>query len=713
MGPPRDAPPTGWNKWVRSSLAAPAPAPAAAPAAGQDARQPSVHVIFCVDNSGSMRNTDAASDDGSALSRAVAVSHCCRDLIAQQRSYETGQLYSLILFDDEAEIVFTRAATASAAARLQGTDWRPKRGTQFSIAWRAVERLVDASERDVPVHVVFLSDGRPGDLPVHLPSPGTEKTTVRVRKQEIPSAPAIVRKLAETRLELLTIHAVAIGDEDSAWLKRLISIAEGAGANASFMNPKEMNLRLSENSAAGTGQQSEPSAPAQQLMPPPPVASLGARPMLPPPAPRTMADAFSQIASSLTSSIATGGAKPRVERAESYEAKDAWETQPDDVTLWKGHKLKLNDGDEGQTWEPLESRVRLRKQPFDKGGQRNAFHLFFESNVDLPPAVLCPITGQLMIDPVVYDGLTYDRAAIEKLLPDARGAKLQPNLRLREECRRVIQELPRTSDHFVAKESRFKDDWNARLKSHKLSMRTAMEAQRLADEFNSCTPVHWPIISVLPASIYRLAPANTKAVNPSSYRYVSVEPYLEGEYHKFNGNNGYRGRVASELDKLYDGIAQTFTHWSYQHSLLESEKALMVCDIQGVGYQYTDATVCSEERRFGSTDHGESGFEAFFMTHRCNELCEKLNLTRVALGAAGGAGPSRNTATSMIEIIRTNHLNQRKRQRDIETREMQAAVKHGRKEPGNVPGSIRHVHNGVALVTDGDHRVGITAYPKK
>ena len=44
---------------------------------------------------------------------------------------------------------------------------------------------------------------------------------------------------------------------------------------------------------------------------------------------------------------------------------------------------------------------------------------------------------------------------------------------------------------------------------------------------------------------------------------------------------------------------------------------------------------------------------------------------------------------------------------------MQAAVKHGRKEPGNAPGSVRHSHNGVAVVTDREHRVGITAFPTR
>mmetsp|Transcript_31551 Transcript_31551/g.77754 ORF Transcript_31551/g.77754 Transcript_31551/m.77754 type:complete len:142 (-) Transcript_31551:682-1107(-) len=137
----------------------------------------------------------------------------------------------------------------------------------------------------------------------------------------------------------------------------------------------------------------------------------------------------------------------------------------------------------------------------------------------------------------------------------------------------------------------------------------------------------------------------------------------------------------------------------------------MVCDIQGVGYQYTDVTVCSDDRRFGKTDLGEAGFDGFFRTHRCNELCKRLNLTNVTPEDDSATGASRGTATSAIEIIRTKHLIRRKREREIETREMQAAVKHGRKEPGKTSGTVKHVHKGVVLVTDSDHRCGITAYP--
>jgi hypothetical protein len=122
--------------------------------------------------------------------------------------------------------------------------------------------------------------------------------------------------------------------------------------------------------------------------------------------------------------------------------------------------------------------------------------------------------------------------------------------------------------------------------------------------------------------------------------------------------------------------------------------------------------LCSEDRRFGKTDMGEAGFLEFFKTHRCNKLCTGFGLTHVAdaQGDDGSAATPESTATSAIQVIRTKHLSERKREREIETHELQRALKHGRKEAGSRPGSVRHTLGGLSVVTDAQHRIGITAF---
>ena len=101
--------------------------------------------------------------------------------------------------------------------------------------------------------------------------------------------------------------------------------------------------------------------------------------------------------------------------------------------------------------------------------------------------------------------------------------------------------------------------------------------------------------------------------------------------------------------------------------------------------RYTDPVICSEAGgQFGKTDRGEVGITDFFRTHKCNALCNALNLTAVTNGEADvPEGASRRTATSAIEIIRSKHLCQRKRQREIETREMHEKAREDAKNKMN------------------------------
>jgi hypothetical protein len=69
--------------------------------------------------------------------------------------------------------------------------------------------------------------------------------------------------------------------------------------------------------------------------------------------------------------------------------------------------------------------------------------------------------------------------------------------------------------------------------------------------------------------------------------------------------------------------------------------------------------------------------------------------------------------TSEIVVEKTNHLQQRQVERDIATKELKRAVKHGEKVPGR-QGSIKHYDKdtGVEYITDGLGKVGITSYRK-
>ena len=163
--------------------------------------------------------------------------------------------------------------------------------------------------------------------------------------------------------------------------------------------------------------------PAALRSPAEPLKPLAAFSMPPPPlrpphaSTSTLADAFSHISSSLTSSLITAGSKPRIERTDSYEHLGAYKSDVHGEGAWKGMKLLLNPEDDGHLWSKLGSNVIIRKRPFAHGGQRNAFHLF-DSDTMLDSAALFGGRSSRFLAP---------------------GAK-----------------------HFVAKENRFREDWNER-----------------------------------------------------------------------------------------------------------------------------------------------------------------------------------------------------------------------------------------------------------
>lgn len=284
-------------------------------------------------------------------------------------------------------------------------------------------------------------------------------------------------------------------------------------------------------------------------------------------------------------------------------------------------------------------------------------------------------------------------------------------------------------NHYVAKESRWEGDDSERLSTLKVSIAQTMRAAELARSFNVALSEAdrregWLLkaeISVIPCTVYRLTMPN------GSVRYMSVERWLNGRYIKHNGNNGYTAEgdqgISTFLAQSIDDkslsaatatsmLPQAFSHWSFERSLAEgSGSSAMVCDIQGVGLNYTDVTVHTSDRRFGSTDLGELGFQKFFQSHKCNAACTALGLTRCQPSSEPwvASACSASTATEQIQLIRTKHLRDRKRQRDVETIEMQRAVKHGRKQVG-ANSNVKHTHGDVSVVTDASGKVGVTAF---
>jgi Alpha-kinase family len=175
----------------------------------------------------------------------------------------------------------------------------------------------------------------------------------------------------------------------------------------------------------------------------------------------------------------------------------------------------------------------------------------------------------------------------------------------------------------IVKESRFEGSHNSRRalidQAHIQSV-----ALFLATEFNSkLKKIRNDLKKITYVPVELLYIPN----RPTEKSYYSLEPYIEGDYQKFNNNNGFVDREL-EVDHY---ILQTFTHFTYCYS----RGLLMVTDIQGVAqptsYKLTDPAIHTTDPKNvlpDRTNLGTVGISAFFSTHRCNDFCVVLNLKR-------------------------------------------------------------------------------------
>ncbi len=99
--------------------------------------------------------------------------------------------------------------------------------------------------------------------------------------------------------------------------------------------------------------------------------------------------------------------------------------------------------------------------------------------------------------------------------------------------------------------------------------------------------------------------------------YVVIEDFIPGRYERFVSNNG---------TLLFQGTLGSFSHFTYH----ESKGKLIVVDLQGVrndaSYMLTDPAIhtAGVGKIFGELDLGDTGIDAFFMTHECCGLCRGL-----------------------------------------------------------------------------------------
>jgi hypothetical protein len=129
---------------------------------------------------------------------------------------------------------------------------------------------------------------------------------------------------------------------------------------------------------------------------------------------------------------------------------------------------------------------------------------------------------------------------------------------------------------------------------------------------------------------------------------LSLEPFIEGTYVKYNNNWGYVNE--DNPDDRFNQAAQAFSHFTFERS----RGCLLVSDLQGVGHVLTDPAIHAlDPERFKLTDTnlGPEGFKFFFATHACNHICRKLQLKSSASMIISGMYEFRKNWPSMDNTV--------------------------------------------------------------
>ena len=184
------------------------------------------HVIFTIDFSGSMKTRDVKTSNGK-VTRWDAVFECVDTFLTQQlQQQQNGQsgemsacLISVVIFNDESEVLLKRIPLIGNGQKVRNSlenarkNHVPKGGTGFAAGFKKAEMLARCGVDD-KVLLVFLSDGRPGDLQSKPPSLPTEamQATFKRNKKTFPAAGSYLESMQNRHVDF-NLQLICLYDE--------------------------------------------------------------------------------------------------------------------------------------------------------------------------------------------------------------------------------------------------------------------------------------------------------------------------------------------------------------------------------------------------------------------------------------------------------------------------------------------------------------------
>jgi len=207
---------------------------------GSEKSQPSTtHMIFTIDFSGSMRNSDVKTKNRGLISRWDAVFDCISSLLKEQIDDQSDAmaLVTVVIFNEEAKTLLERMPLVRNGQKvLKALDTArkmhlPKGGTVFAAGLERAKEVATSAASNASkydkirvkkkesaskdnVMLVFLSDGRPGDLKTDPPSAHVAmQSTFRHHKTTFPAAGTHIEAMQREHGDRFSLQLVCLCEQ--------------------------------------------------------------------------------------------------------------------------------------------------------------------------------------------------------------------------------------------------------------------------------------------------------------------------------------------------------------------------------------------------------------------------------------------------------------------------------------------------------------------
>eukprot|EP00668_Euglena_longa_P035938 GGOE01046180.1.p1 GENE.GGOE01046180.1~~GGOE01046180.1.p1 ORF type:complete len:470 (-),score=159.19 GGOE01046180.1:256-1665(-) len=258
--------------------------------------------------------------------------------------------------------------------------------------------------------------------------------------------------------------------------------------------------------------------------------------------------------------------------------------------------------DAAAKWDVLEMEVRLAKEPFAVGSMRSAYKLHVKSKDKNAKCVAKQFTQETEEQHIAPSEAQFNGQDPNTILKKSQMIEM---LKMMPPSDFEVIFAERVFNFTASMSCKEFLHWRQRMQCFKDDIVMQEFCRSYAKEYNKLNP---------PKKVNFLQAFLVVFHERSDQPVFACEPMLMGEFVKFTNN---AGDVNESADR---DTPHAFSHFSYVHS---GEKHIIV-DIQGFMDTYTDPQVHSTTLSFGLGNLGQPGIDAFFSTHKCNSVCQKL-----------------------------------------------------------------------------------------